>query len=499
MRVNKMKNVLRRIGAFALVFMMAVQPAGRMDAGIQEAKAADISGVTIKKATNTRFDMEVEGAVDGKISLEKGDMFTVKIIRNTSTNTLARAKSISGWLRFYTQTPKGEYVPVDGYISEVHLADPEPLISGTKVTIGDALPRKITVDCGGSPGIDIDPGTEIMSINVWVKTAVDNLKIEFGGSAPDSDIEVRRYSSSTSGEIVSAENQGNAVAEVTNKWAENRKLSFTVAGSSGSGKDIQVPIKYTKNSRAKIAVKVNKDNGTPKNIGYSGFSLKVTYDPQYLKLYGGNYYELSDAGKAVENKLKTSEIGGRDDFGNRWYKVSFIDNSSDGKGIGVYEDFLYLSFVPADNKEWKDLQGVNTAVTVTVMGGVDQFSRRMKTEVNGDNSYYDNDKGEDGGNMVFNVSFVKSLFKFGDVNNDTYVNLIDAVMILRYYNGDASLTEDQLARANVKDDYWDRDSTDSSGVHKKGDPLVDLVDAVLIIECYNGTRSEDDLPLSGIN
>lgn len=497
MRVNKMKNVLRRIGAFALVFMMAVQPAGRMDAGIQEAKAADISGVTIKKATNTRFDMEVEGAVDGKISLEKGDEFTVKIIKSTA---LGRAKSISGWLRFYTQDPQGNYIPADKYFDEIRLNDIKSLLGGASVTIDNALPRKITMDCGISPGISLSEGTDLVSIKVRVKTAVDNLKIEFGGADPNSDIEVLYYTNSTGSDLTSATNQGSAVAEVTNKWADKRKLSFTVAGNSGSGNNIQVPIKNTKTSRAKIAVKVNKDNGTEKNIGYSAFSLRFTYDPQYLALYEGNSYELSDAANEVKDKLQintqTGRVAGEETL---WNKISFVENRSDDKGIGVYGDFLYLSFVPAVGKTWEDLQGANTTVKITIMGGVDQFARRMDPEVNGNVGYYDGTLGEYGGEVDFNVSFVKSLFKFGDVNNDTYVNLIDAVMILRYYNGDASLTEDQLARANVNDDYWDQDSTDSSGAHKRGDAKVNLVDAVLIVECYNGKRSEDDLPYTGTN
>lgn len=496
MRVNKMKNVLRKVGAFALAFMMAVQPAGGMDAGMKETKAADISQNIKKVSENTRFNMEVEKDSSGTLSLEKGDEFTVKIIRKTQVTNVV---SISGWLRFYVKNRQGEYVSANDCFDEIRLNDYQSLRSDTEVTIDNALPRKITLSFKGDKGVSISDNSDLISIKVRVKRAVDNLKIEFGGPAEDSDIQMQRYIS-TSGKVEPAGNQAKAVAEVTNKWAALRKLSFTVAGNSGSGNNIQVPIKNTKTSRSKIAIKVNKDNGTEKNIGYSAFSLKFTYDPEYLALYEGNSYELSDAANKVKNKLHISTETGRvEGEETRWYKISFVENQPDDKGIGVYGDFLYLSFVPVTGKSWADLQGANTTVKITIMGGVDQFAREMNPEVNGDTSYHDGTLGEDGGNVDFDVSFVKSLYKFGDVNNDTYVNLIDAVMILKYYNGDMSLTEDQLARANVNDDYWNQDSTDSSGVHKKGDPLVTLVDAVLIVECYNGTRSEDDLPYTRTN
>ena len=61
------------------------------------------------------------------------------------------------------------------------------------------------------------------------------------------------------------------------------------------------------------------------------------------------------------------------------------------------------------------------------------------------------------------------------------MNLIDATMILRYYNQEpnSGLTDDQLKRADV----------DQSG-------QVNLVDAVLIIKYYNGDPTVPSLPHS---
>lgn len=484
MRVNKMKNVLRKVGAFALAFMMAVQPAGGMDAGMKETKADTYD-------TSYAMKIEQDGVETTNPSLEKGDEFTVKISRSENLDNVL---SIKGYLRFYTKDGSGNYtINADDYFKEFRKEDATTPVAGAKVEYDNAIPRWIKLSYATKTSTGTDP---FLAITVRVKRAVDNLKIVFG-ECDRNGIEVMLDKGNGIAQKPSLVQQ-NAVKEVTNSLAASRKLSFTVEGNGTEGR-FQVPLKSTKNSRAKIALKVNKDNGTTKEIGYSSFSMVVTYDPRYLALYDGKHFELSNAASA--KNLNITRADKVDSSDKKEYQISVLETQKSDSGIDVYGDFLYLSFVPAAGKTWEELRDKRTAVEIAVMSGVDQFGRSMTTYVNGDHSITPpNDKGDNGGIVKFdNVEFVKSLYKFGDVNNDTYVNLIDAVMILKYYNGDMSLTEDQLARANVNDDYWNQDSTDSSGVHKKGDPLVTLVDAVLIVECYNGTRSEDDLPYTRTN
>ena len=65
---------------------------------------------------------------------------------------------------------------------------------------------------------------------------------------------------------------------------------------------------------------------------------------------------------------------------------------------------------------------------------------------------------------------VEAALKLGDVNGDTKINLVDAVYILQYYNGVRELDAKQMIRANYD-----------------GQGTVTLLDALAIMQEYNST------------
>ena len=63
--------------------------------------------------------------------------------------------------------------------------------------------------------------------------------------------------------------------------------------------------------------------------------------------------------------------------------------------------------------------------------------------------------------------------KLGDINCDGKIELSDAVLLIKYCNGQTTLTKDQLANANLN-----------------GDSKIELADAVMLVKYCNGVISE---------
>ena len=56
---------------------------------------------------------------------------------------------------------------------------------------------------------------------------------------------------------------------------------------------------------------------------------------------------------------------------------------------------------------------------------------------------------EDG---LLKVAIIEGKYVLGDVNSDGYINANDALMVLRYYAGYITLTENQKQAANTQND-----------------------------------------------
>lgn len=492
MRIRGMKNVWKRIGIFVLAFLLAVPMTG----GWSETVRADVPGGNFCKIVVEQKDenKNVLSSENGDMmSLEKEDTLTLKIV---ATGKQPNVFEITGSLVFINE--KGEDI---GECFEEICEDDY----GTALTDADYISVHKTkryhefqlVDTSSS-GVDIDAGDEILWINLRVKRAVDkDVCIKFQGADPNKNycFELKRRPANP---VVVDYTPINTT--ITNKWFDERKLSFTVAGNSERADDsaIDVPVKATNTKKTRIAVRINKDNGINKGtnaLGYATFTLSYTYNPEYLSLATDGekeiYYELSDNVKNYEEKVDDITIipppaqkvyeGDR-----RRITVTFMSRS--GEDIRVYGDFLYLTFVPANGSQKLGLADDEANVEVTLMDGQNSSRTNMKTEVSSGAGYSGTNYLDPGkkvwcGTRTFRVNFVKSLIRFGDVNNDTYINLIDALMVLQYCNDSDEhkkypLTVEQKERANVDDSI------------KDGKPDITLKDVYFIIQYVNGAISE---------
>ncbi len=491
MRIRNMKNVWKKIGAYVLALTLAVQTIGVWpDGGVTEVKAAENQYYGIKV---TQQDKEGNTEETDTPGLEIGDELTVEITKKTSVE---RVKRIVGTLAFYD----GDGNSLGDCFDEIRERDYETGLNSNgrnaKVSVASRS-RQLTVEFASNATINADE--MILRIRLRVKRAVNKeLVISFEGpEGKGSSFSLVRRSNNVDSPV----SQSPVEKEVENKWYGQRKVSFTIAGNSENQANtlIDVPVKNTKTKKARIAVRVNTDNGTEGNIkndnlGYSAFTLEYTYNTNYLALAKDSDgkeipYELSDDVKKYESEKGTmtrSAVYSKNGV-KRTVTVSFVSNPKtklDNGDIGIYGDFLYLSFVPA--KEGMDLGLVGdeeAGVTVTLKGGQNYSCTEMKTEVIDSEEYADGSQNVAGGTKKFNINYVKSLIKFGDVNGDTYINLIDVMLVLQDHNGTRSLRDDERERANADD-----------SVDNNGKPTIDLVDASLIMQCVNKQIDEDDLP-----
>lgn len=480
MRTGKMKNVLKKIGAFALAFMMAVPVTGGWPATV---------GAAIAKFEGGKyFELEVVQLVGGveepitaddKLSLEEGDELRLKI-RTVSGQQINDMEYFKGSLAFTAwDAREKKQVDIGDCFGDIHLYDYASYVEEVKPDKAGRY-HEFTLTSTNPNGTYIADGVAFLGIDLRVKRAVDkDVCIKFQGADPKTDncfeLKKKNY---TVDYFTSIEKT------ITNKWYGERMLSFTVAGNSESTDNtIDVPVKNTKTKKTKIAVQINKENGTDRGVGkpgYSGFVLSCTYNPNYLTL---DSYELSKEAKEYQNAKGITmqpylydETGGK-----KTVTISFMSKND----IDVYGDFLYLTFVPANGSQELGLADDEANVEVTLKGGVNSATTTMKTEVKGGQPYLDKDSNIIGGTKIFQVNFVQSLIRFGDVNNDTYVNLIDAMLVLQHCNGERTLTADEMERANTND-----------SVGSDGKPTITLIDVILIMKYVNEEIKELPVDIS---
>lgn len=511
MRIRNMKNVCKKLGVFALAFVLTVQMTGGWWPVVVKAASAPKDGFEIKAYQDGKLVTDSKAADANMPSLEIGDTLTLEI-KYTGDAALTKVGTLTGALVLTDNEGKILGAGAKGCFKEIQALDytVDPKLNMAKEVYSSGLLPVFTLTSRDNLTV-IEKNDCVLKITLEVTRAINrDLKISFQGSdKKDSLVEiVHQYSAGPRPEVFKP-----MQTQVTNKYYydpdtmkhedHKRKVSFSIVGNSRqSGNDsIDVPIKPTKTKKTRIAVRVNKDNdGKRIEPGYSGFTLSYTYNPKYLRLDTKDnkeiFYELSeevgkdyrdliaykpgDPGTEYEQAVEASTIGNGT---RRTVSVSFLSATKD---INVYGDFLYLTFVPVDNlgKDFElGRQDPEANVTVTVSDGVNYSGTDMMTVVDGRDGEWDNDANTYYGTHTFAVNLVENLIKFGDVNDDTYINLIDALLVMQDSNGVRDLTADERERANADD-----------SVDEDGKPTISLQDVRLILLYIHGQITE--LPVS---
>lgn len=174
------------------------------------------------------------------------------------------------------------------------------------------------------------------------------------------------------------------------------------------------------------------------NTGIHAVGLTITYNPQVCS------FDRISVADDFKNKITLQsiyEVPGEGKVG-----VSFLatDNMED---TGVFAN-LYLDI--------KDEVEAGTISDVTVE--ITQAATQEETIVSGTK-------------VSSSITVTKDTKEdiLGDVNEDGKINLLDGMYILRYYNEEISLTNDQLKAADTR-----------------ADGKVNLLDALQILRYYNG-------------
>lgn len=174
-----------------------------------------------------------------------------------------------------------------------------------------------------------------------------------------------------------------------------------------------------------------------KNVGINGLGLSISFDTDVLtfeqitiesgyknKISLQSVYEEAGKGRIGASFLAADAMTDTGVFANLHFKIK--DNLKAGTVSTVNVEVLQVT-----NKTEDLTAGAAASATVTV-----------KAEV---------------------------VYEEGDVTGDGKINLLDALTILRYYNGEITLTDSQLEAAD----------TNSDG-------KVNLMDALQILRYYNG-------------
>ena len=177
------------------------------------------------------------------------------------------------------------------------------------------------------------------------------------------------------------------------------------------------------------------------NTGIQALGITITYDTDIFT------FEKIEIGEDFKDKISlqsTYEVPGEGKVGASFLATDTLD---------VIGCFAYF-YVTVN-------EGVEAGTTSTIYLEVTQASIGDETI---DCGRYRS--------SVITVKEGSQSYALGDVTEDGKVNLIDAMYILKYYNGEKTLTADQLSLADTN-----------------SDSKVNLLDALQILRYYNGEIS----------
>ena len=206
---------------------------------------------------------------------------------------------------------------------------------------------------------------------------------------------------------------------------------------------------------------------------YCGFRFGFTYNTSLVTYTG---YELSSSAGAYVQSMTVSDVP--NSGGLYTHNVALVSS----RDINLAGEFIYLKF------KTSSAVATGTAptggnITITLYDVVNASKAPMTFKLGGSTSTT-----TAGTAIETNISlnYTQRQVHYGDVNGDDKINLIDALMIMQHYNGVRTLSS--VEGAGEVGSEMERADVNGSGT-------VTLVDALLIMKKYNGEIA--DFPIRG--
>lgn len=423
-----MKNVRKRLGAFALMFAM-VMP---LVCGAQ----TEVKAAATPDGTYLKIAAVVNGSDVTTVDLELGDTVTIELRATADLASLGKFSGINGYINYDLETfvplTQTAMIPADGW-----------------AIYWDCDTKRIAINTTSTDGASFADGDVICTFNLGVAKSV-NGSVDFGLCGDLNDLD--KFVEVTQKDGQKLYSSANVSCSLTNNIGlAGRTFSMSVPTSTTfytnspySDKEVKIPISI--------------DSGSV----YSGFKFSFTYNPQLVSYEG---YELSSKAGAYVQAITQS-----DEINNGGLKSRNITLLS-AKDINMEGEFIYLKF-----KTSKGFVGPVTGayLTVTLYEAVNQSKAPMTYSIEGNSSNTVDAQTVD---ATILLDFKTRKVFYGDINNDGKVNLLDAIMILQHYNGVRDLSTEE-GKNEVGSEY-ERADVNGSGT-------VTLVDALLIMKYYNG-------------
>lgn len=375
-------------------------------------------------------------------SLELGDEVTYQLVATGDLNSIP-VGMISGSLDYSEDTfepvVNSDFVPAAGW-----------------TVYWDAETNKFSIQT--ATDVPFATNDVICSIRMRVKRAVDgNASIAIKGSLTDNAqlIEIHQHNNGSEAVLFA----DNVTSSLTNTQVEGTRvfemevpqtLTF-YTNAPARDKEIKVPISIKSGSL------------------YAGFRIAFTYNSGLLTYEG---YELSQtAGAYVQMITQSDPIPSSNLITRNIALVSSRDINQPG-------EFIYLKFKTASGVA-SGVGGAN--LTITLYEAVNQSRAPMTyTLTSGTNSQSGTTTLAQTLNQNIPITFTTRQVLRGDVNYDGKINLVDALMVMQYYNGIRELSQEE--KQNEVGSEYERADVNQSGT-------VTLVDALLILKYYNGEIS----------
>ena len=408
MRMSKMKSRGKKIVAVALSLAMMVPVL--------------LSQTVVSKAiTETESNyLQLKSSATTPVSLEKNDEFTLDL---QSKNVFQSTMGIEGQ---FIYEEKGD---ADQYFDIIKVT---PVGAGWASFYDNDTGKFGIVRSALNPYSSPAANTSIATITFRVKKAVDEADIRLVLSAFSASVSVASGGTTTVNPVKEDETPSAAYkvtcAKLTNQNA-TRTVTFTndanmtakVAQLGSANKEFKVPVSLT----------VNK--------GFNALKLKVTYSGSMMSYTG---FEIPPKMRTYLPSVteRTETIGSDTDI---YISMAGKDDMT------LTGEFIILKFVPTTN--------VTQGQTTTLKFAADQIFNSSSKVPKATFT-----------NPTTNINFVQGSSK-GNVCIDDVINLLDVTYALQYYNGVRRLTDEQFENADVNNDS-----------------KVNLVDVLMILKKVNG-------------
>lgn len=411
MRMSKMKSRGKKIVAVALSLAMMVPVL--------------LSQTVVSKAiTETESNYLQLKSSATPVSLEKNDEFTLDLqTKKAFQNTMG----IEG--QFIYKEIYKEKSKADQYFEIIKV---DTVAAGWASYYDNATGKFGIIRSNTNLYSSGAAGSNIASITFRVKKAVDEADITLklstfeaiekttnGGITTNTP--VKENATDTDCYVVTCAQIQNQNKTRTVTFSNDKDITAKVAALGGTNKEFKVPIDLTENS------------------GFNAIKLKFSYPGNSMNYTG---YEIPAKMRAyLPSVTERTEANGS----NTDIYISMVGND-DMKLTG---QFIVLKFVPVTNVTL----GQPTELTLSAEEIFNTSSKIPTATFT---------------NPTTNINFVQGSSK-GDVCIDGDINLLDVTYALQYYNGVRKLTDEQIENADVNNDS-----------------KVNLVDVLMILKKVNG-------------